>query len=215
MKVLIIGCGKFGVRLAEYLTRKNHEIVVVDNDPETFHALGAEFTGRTICGVGYDKAVLEQAGVASADVLIGCTSSDSLNAVVANIAKNVFHVPTVIARMYDPIRARMFESMGIYTVSITRLGLDNVVEYLEGKRSWRVIRKLGDGAQLVKIRVPNSLVGTGLASLNIAGKIRTVALERQGISMLAEEDARCEYNDILYLAISADSMTLARDMLQL
>ena len=63
MKVLIIGCGKFGVRLAEYLTRKNHEIVVVDNDPETFHALGAEFTGRTICGVGYDKAVLEQAGV--------------------------------------------------------------------------------------------------------------------------------------------------------
>ena len=65
MKVLIIGCGKFGVRLAEYLTRKNHEIVVVDNDPETFHALGAEFTGRTICGVGYDKAVLEQAGVAA------------------------------------------------------------------------------------------------------------------------------------------------------
>ena len=60
MKVLIIGGGKFGFRLAEYLTRKNHEIVVVDNDPETFHALGAEFTGRTICGVGYDKAVLEQ-----------------------------------------------------------------------------------------------------------------------------------------------------------
>ena len=75
---------------------------------------------------GYDIEVLEQAGIATADVLISCASSDSLNAVVANIAKNIFHVPTVIARMYDPIRARMFESMGIYTVSITRLGVDNI-----------------------------------------------------------------------------------------
>lgn len=96
MKALVIGCGKFGVRVSEYLARKNHDVIVIDNSPETFLALSEEFTGRTICGVGYDKDVLEQAGIASADVVIGCTSSDSLNAVVANIAKNVFPVPTVI-----------------------------------------------------------------------------------------------------------------------
>lgn len=87
MKALVIGCGKFGIRISEYLSRKNHEVIVVDNDPETFHALSEEFTGHMICGVGYDKDVLEKAGIKTADVVIGCTSSDSLNAVVANIAK--------------------------------------------------------------------------------------------------------------------------------
>ena len=215
MKALVIGCGKFGVRVAEYLTRKNHDVVVVDNDPESFHALSEEFTGRTICGVGYDKDILEQAGIAMADVVIGCTSSDSLNAVVANIAKNVFHVPTVMARMYDPIRARMFESMGIYTVSITRLGLDNVMEYLEGNRGWRVIRKLGDDIQLVKVRVPVSLEGTKYCELEVEGKIKLIALERQGHSLVPEKNMRCEYNDILYLSVSTDYLNQARDMLQL
>ena len=215
MKALVIGCGKFGIRVSEYLTRKNHDVVVVDNDPEAFHALSEEFTGRTICGVGYDKDVLEQAGIATADVLIGCTSSDSLNAVVANIAKNVFHVPTVIARMYDPIRARMFESMGIYTVSITRLGLENVMEYLEGNKSWRVIHKLGNDAQLVKVRMPSSLVGTKFSSLAEEGKLNIVAIERQGHSLLPEKDMCCEYNDVLYLAVSTDYLSQARDTLQL
>ena len=85
---------------------------------------------------------------------------------VANIAKNIFHVPTVIARMYDPIRARLFESMGIYTVSITRLGTDNVIEYLEENRNWRVIRKFGnEDVQLIKVRVPAALEGTSLKDL--------------------------------------------------
>ena len=208
MKALIIGCGRFGVRVADYLTRNNHDVVVIDIDPETF-------TGRTICGVGYDKAVLEAAGVAAADVVISCTSSDSLNAVVANTAKNVYHVPTVIARMGDPVRARLFESMGIYTVSITKLGLENVVEYLEGSKSWQVIRKLGDGVQLVRARVQVALVGTPVGALHIPGKFRPVAIDRAGRTLLPEDDMCFAYNDILYLAVASESLAEARDMLGL
>ncbi len=215
MKALVIGCGKFGVRVSEYLAWRNHEVVVVDNDSETFLALSKEFTGRTLCGVGYDKEVLEQAGIATADVVIGCTSSDSLNAVVANIAKNVFHVPIVIARMYDPIRARMFEAMGIYTVSITRLGLENVVEYLEGIKSWRVVRKFGSDVQLVRARVPASLDGKKYSELEVDGKVRLMAVERQGYSFVPQMDMFCEYNDILYLSVSDDYLEQARDLLQL
>lgn len=216
MKVLIIGCGKFGVRVSGYLTRNNHDVVVVDNDPEAFHALSEEFTGRTICGIGYDREVLEQAGIATADVVISCASSDSLNAVVASIAKNVFHVPTVIARMYDPIRAKMFESMGIYTVSITRLGLNNVIEYLEENKSWRVIHKLGnEDVQIVKVRVQAALEGTKFADLTVEGRMNLVAVERQGHSILPEKNMCCEYNDMLYLAVSRDYLVQARDMLQL
>ena len=215
MKALIIGCGRFGVRVADYLTRNNHDVVVIDIDPETFTALGETFTGRTICGVGYDKAVLEAAGVAAADVVISCTSSDSLNAVVANPAKNVYHVPTVIARMGDPVRARLFESMGIYTVSITKLGLENVVEYLEGSKSWQVIRKLGDGVQLVRARVQVALVGTPVGALHIPGKFRPVAIDRAGRTLLPEDDMCFAYNDILYLAVASESLAEARDMLGL
>ena len=215
MKALIIGCGRFGVRVADYLTRNNHDVVVIDIDPETFTALGETFTGRTICGVGYAKAVLEAAGVAAADVVISCTSSDSLNAVVANTAKNVYHVPTVIARMGDPVRARLFESMGIYTVSITKLGLENVVEYLEGSKSWQVIRKLGDGVQLVRARVQVALVGTPVGALHIPGKFRPVAIDRAGRTLLPEDDMCFAYNDILYLAVASESLAEARDMLGL
>ena len=215
MKALIIGCGRFGVRVADYLTRNNHDVVVIDIDPETFTALGETFTGRTICGVGYDKAVLEAAGVAAADVVISCTSSDSLNAVVAKKKKNVYHVPTVIARMGDPVRARLFESMGIYTVSITKLGLENVVEYLEGSKSWQVIRKLGDGVQLVRARVQVALVGTPVGALHIPGKFRPVAIDRAGRTLLPEDDMCFAYNDILYLAVASESLAEARDMLGL
>lgn len=215
MKALVIGCGKFGVRVSEYLAWKNHDVVVVDSNSESFLALSKEFTGRTLCGVGYDKDILEQAGIATVDVVISCTSSDSLNAVVANIAKNVYHIPIVIARMYDPIRARMFEAMGIYTVSITRLGLDNVIEYLEGIKSWRVVRKLGNDVQLVRARVPASLEGTPFSALDVDGKIKLIAVERQGYSFVPKPDDFCEYNDIIHLSVGTDYLEQARDLLQL
>lgn len=215
MKVIVIGCGKFGIKVAEYLMRENHDVVIVDNNTAAFRALGESFTGRTVCGVGYDRDVLEEAGVATADVLISCVSSDALNAVVANVAKNIFHVPTVIARMYDPVRARIFESMGIYTVSITRLGVENIAEYLEENRSWRVVRKLvGAEVQLLKVRVPAALDGKKLSELTVEGKMTPVALERRGHAMLIEKDTCAAYRDMLYLAVRRDYLVQARDLLQ-
>ena len=216
MKIIIVGCGKFGVRAAEDLTRKNHDVTIVDTDMESFHALSEEFTGRTICGMGYDKDVLIEAGVATADVLISCTNSDAINAVTVIVAKNVFHVPTVVARMYDPIRARMFESMGVYTVSITRLGVENVMDFLEDNRSIRVIRKMtNDDVELIRIRVNAALDGTELSSLIVDGKMQPVSIERGGHSMMPEAGMRCEYNDVLYLTVSRSYMAQARAQLQL
>lgn len=216
MKIIIVGCGKFGVRAAEDLTRKNHDVTIVDTDMESFHALSEEFTGRTICGMGYDKDVLIEAGVATADVLISCTNSDAINAVTVIVAKNVFHVPTVVARMYDPIRARMFESMGVYTVSITRLGVENVMDFLEDNRSIRVIRKMAnDDVELIRIRVNAALDGTELSSLIVDGKMQPVSIERGGHSMMPEAGMRCEYNDVLYLTVSRSYMAQARAQLQL
>lgn len=215
MKVIVVGCGKFGARVTAYLTRQNHDVTVIDSNPESFHLLNAEFTGEMITGIGYDRDVLESAGINVADVLISCASSDSLNAVIASVAKNSFHVPMVIARMYDPIRAKMFESMGIYTVSITRLGVDNIQEYLEAHRNWRVIHRIGDNEmQLVKARVSLGLEGTPVTRLNIAGKLQVISVERNGHALFVDENLTCEIHDMLYLAISRDYLSQARDLLQ-
>ena len=125
-------------------------------------------------------------------------------------------MPTVIARMYDPIRARIFESMGIYTVSITRLGVDSIAEYLEEDRSWRVIRKLVNAeVQILKVRVPAALDGKKLSDLTAEGKMTPVALERQGHAMLVEKDMCCAYRDMLYVAVRRDYLVQAREILQL
>ena len=216
MKVIVIGCGKFGITISEYLNRQNHDVTVVDNNREAFHSFNEDFTGKMICGFGYDKEILEQAGVTTADVLISCASNDSMNAVIASVAKNIFHVPTVIARMYDPIRARMFEAMGIYTLSVTRLEVDNIVEYLEDNKNWRVIRKLGnEDIQIVKVRADSSLEGTALSDLSVEGKMQLIALERRGRSLFPAPDMACEYHDMLYLAVQRGFIVQARELLKL
>ena len=85
MKIIIVGCGKFGTRLANYLNNQNHDVTIIDNREEAFNNLGGNFTGRTVLGMGYDKDVLESAGIKVADALISCSSSDAINAVVSNI----------------------------------------------------------------------------------------------------------------------------------
>ena len=109
----------------------------------------------------------------------------------------------------------MFEAMGIYTVSITRLGLDNVVEYLEGIKSWRVVRKFGNDVQLVRARIPASLEGKPFSELDVDGKIKLIAVDRQGHSFVPKQDDFCEYSDIVHLSVSMDYLEQARDLLQL
>ena len=117
--------------------------------------------------------------------------------------------------MYDPIRARMIEAMGIYTVSITRLGLDNVIEYLEGIKSWRVVRKFGNDIQLVRARVPAVLEGKPFSELEVEGKVKLITVERKGYSFIPKNDDFCEYNDIVHISVSTDYLEQARDLLRL
>lgn len=216
MKVIVVGCGNFGIAISEYLCRQNHDVTVIDNNSETFHGFNEEFTGRTVCGFGYDRDILEQAGITTADVLISAANNDSMNAVIASVARNIYHVPTVIARMYDPVRARMFDAMGIYTISITHLEVDSILEYLEDSRNWRVIRKLGnEDIQIVKARVSPGLEGTGMSKLSVYGKMYLIAVERRGQSMFPEKDMVCECDDMLYLAVHRDYILRAREVLKL
>src|SRR5512136_174046 len=130
MKVIIVGCGRMGSELAGQLALDGHDVTVVDIDPQAFYRLGATFKGKTVEGVGFDRDVLVRAGVEHADALAAVTAGDNRNAIIARVARNVFHVPKVVARLYDPRRAEIYERLGLQTVSSTGWGVSRAMQLL-------------------------------------------------------------------------------------
>ena len=207
MKIIIVGCGNFGTRLAKYLNGLNHDVVIIDNRQETFNNLDDNFTGKTILGIGYDKDILEKAGIKTADTLVSCSSSDAVNAVVSHIAHNIYHVPNVIARMYDNKKARIFRSMGIHIISVTGLGVERIMDYIDTSRL-QVIKKIGDdsGIRVVKIKAGLSMIGKTVLEITSHGEFEVIAIERYGTTMIPLKDTKIMENDVVYFTVLEESI---------
>ncbi len=119
MKIIIVGCGRVGARLAQRLERGGHEVVVIDENRETFAALGGDFRGATYHGSGLDAPTLKRAGAGKIDALVAVTGGDNRNLMIVQIAKHEFGAPRVLARLKDPIRAAKYREMGIETLCVT------------------------------------------------------------------------------------------------
>lgn len=122
MKVVIVGCGRVGSTLAKNLSQDGHDVAVVDVSRRAFDRLGEDFSGQLVLGSGIDQEVLEQAGADKADCFISVTNGDNRNIMSAQVAKEIFNVPRVMTRIYDPIRERVYREMGLYTYCPTVLG---------------------------------------------------------------------------------------------
>lgn len=122
MKVVIVGCGRVGSTLAKDLARDGHEVSIIDVSRRAFDRLGQDFAGRSILGSGIDQEVLEQAGAKTADCFISVTNGDNRNIMSAQVAREIFKIPRVMTRIYDPIRERVYREMGLYTYCPTVLG---------------------------------------------------------------------------------------------
>jgi trk system potassium uptake protein len=133
MKIIIMGCGRVGSRLANVLDSEGHEVVVVDRNQQSFRRLKEDFGGRTVLGTGIDEDVLVRAGVEGADIFVATTEGDNRNLMSAQIAQNVFKVPMVIARTYDPGRSEIYEKMGLKTYCPTLVGARLLHEMILGK----------------------------------------------------------------------------------
>ena len=124
MQIIVVGCGKVGSRFAQLMSEEGHDIVVVDNDLENFKLLGPNFRGLTILGVPIDEDVLKQAGIESADGLAAVTPDDNINMMACQIAKEIFHVPRIFARIQDPVREQVFYQFGVHTVCPTNMAVE-------------------------------------------------------------------------------------------
>lgn len=131
MKIIIMGCGRVGAKLAELLDGDGHQVTVVDNDASSFRRLPADFGGTALFGNGIDEVVLRRAGIEGADVFLALTQGDNRNVMAAQIAKHIFNVPRVICRIYDPLRQELYESLGLESFSPTTIFAQLVREKIE------------------------------------------------------------------------------------
>src|SRR3972149_1765103 len=111
MKIIIMGCGRVGSQVSQLLVHHGHDVTVIDHDDNAPARLGAEFKGKVVRGLGFDRNVLLEAGVETAEGFVAASSSDNANIVAARIARNIFRVPRVVARLYDPVRAEVYQRL--------------------------------------------------------------------------------------------------------
>ena len=139
MNVVIMGCGRVGARVASLLDHNGHSVTVIDSNASAFRRLSTEFRGDTLIGTGIDEDVLRTAGIESAQAFVAVTNGDNRNIMAAQVAKSIFNVPEVIARIYDPVREDTYRRLGLSTVcpttTVSALILDQVISSGDGFRS--------------------------------------------------------------------------------
>lgn len=131
MKVIIMGCGRVGARLAGLLDIEGHQVTILDTNFYSFRRLPPEFNGTALLGNGTDEEALRKAGIEEADAFIAVTQGDNRNVMAAQIAMHIFNVPRVISRIYDPLRRQLYNSLGIEAISPTIIFAQMIKERLE------------------------------------------------------------------------------------
>jgi trk/ktr system potassium uptake protein len=209
MRVLIVGCGRVGAGLAVALTAEGDAVTVIDKDRRAFDRLGEEFGGPTVEGIGFDRDVLEAAGVGRADALVAVTGGDNSNVVTARVARDTYRVPRVVARIHDPRRAAIYEGLGIVTISSTDWALRKVRDYLE-HRTLKEEAAFGRGeVAMYRLELPQHLVDRRVEELEEGGGLRVLSITRLGGAFVPEAGTVLAEGDVVRVSVAAD----ARDRL--
>lgn len=215
MKIVILGCGRWGAGLAQQLHRENHTVTVVDREPAAFERLGASFSGTRLTGSCLDRDIWLRAGVERADGLAALTGNDEINIIMARIARQTFQVPKAVARLHDPIKADIYRRLGLQTVSPVTWGINRMKEMLLFS-PLDVSFSIGDGhVDLIQVDTPALLVGRRVEEINLPGEAHIVAISRNGQTFLPAAGARFQTGDRLHLAALTSSMARLKRALNL
>ncbi|KNZ42602.1 potassium channel family protein [Acetobacterium bakii] len=206
MKIIIVGCGRVGSGLALSLTRIGHTVTVIDLDATAFELLDPSFKGRTLVGFGFDRDVLLEADIEHSDALAAVTFSDEVNAVIARVASQVFHVPKVVARLKDVRKDQIYNRLGLQTIDPTAWGINRIVDLLCFSPLGTVL-SIGSGdVDIVEIEVPILLVGRRVKELTIPGEIQVIGISRNNKTFLPTLGTEFLERDFIHLAVAGTSM---------
>ena len=214
MHVLIMGCGRVGSELSLALLEGGHDVTIIDKNPEAFWRYPPGEGARQMVGLGFDRELLEEAGIKDADAFIAVSSGDNSNIVSARVALEHFHVPKVIARIYDPRRAEIYGRLNIPTVATTTWGIKQIQLMLLHDRE-EIRESLGGGDILrVRVPVPQHLIGKPANTLNVEGKILVAGVSRGGTGFLPTPDSTLQAGDYLVVMMVKDGLEMLDQQLE-
>ena len=199
MDVIIAGCGRVGSALATNLDKLGHKVAVVDKDPHAFENLKPSFAGKRFTGFVFDRDILEEAGIKEASAFAAVTSGDNSNIVSARVAREHYRVEKVVARIYDPRRAQVYEKLGIQTVATVRWATDQALRVLLPEEL-PVEHTMDNGEVVIMaLSAPREVVGRRALELDLEGRRRVVAVSRFGAPRVPDKDLTIQDGDIIHL----------------
>ena len=189
MNILIIGCGKVGSSLANALDKRGHVVAVVDSHGENFDRLDEGFTGYTVEGVPIDLEILGQAGIEACDFLIAACDDDNINIMVSQIARELFGVPKVLTRIFDPRRTNVFAQFGLSTICPTSLTVDAIEKIIQGEESEASFFAGGSRISISQLAAPDGCQGLTLEEMDHDPAEMAVGVIREDGTVLLRDAA--------------------------
>ena len=214
MHVIVVGCGRVGSDVARKLAVSGHEVVVIDRRGEAFRRLGDDFTGTTLVGVGFDRDLLAAAGITEQSAVAAVTSGDNSNILIARVAKETFGASHVVARIYDPRRASIYERLGIATVATVAWTSERVLRHLLSAGTSPDWIDPSAKFTMLERRVPADAAGTSIASLEAAISGRVALLHRTGETSIPLGTTLLQEDDQLHVIVAAGKSDLLDQQLQ-
>lgn len=211
--VVVVGCGRVGSGLAMAMEGDGHSVAILDKNSRAFRRLPEAFKGQRLVGSGFDRDDLEAAGAVGADALAAVTSGDNTNILTVRIARENYGIARVVARIYDPRRAEIYQRLGIPTVATVTWTIDQVHRTLvpdQMSAEW-----VDSTAKLVLVerRLPEGWAGRTLADVEEAGRVKLVAVSRAGSPRLDIRELVGQEGDVLHIAANSDALDLLAERL--
>lgn len=200
MFIIVVGCGKVGSRFAQILSEEGHDVVIIDNDAEAFKLLDPDFGGLTITGIPIDRDILKKAGIQTADVLAAVTPDDNLNIMVSQMAQEIFKVPRVVARIYNPAREQMFHEFGLETICPTEITVEIIRSMILGGKETSS-HTIGNTAIVFSHqKVQNGNVGKKLGTVKHERDFHIFGIIKDGGFNFPDPEMILDRDDVLVIA---------------
>lgn len=209
-----MGCGRVGSTLARSLEDRNHTVSIIDNNPDAFRRLGPSFNGDKVTGYGFDQAVLAKAGIARADAFAAVSSGDNSNIIAARVARESFGIQQVVARIYDPGRAEVYQRLGITTVATVKWTADQVLRRILPAGAEPDFRDPSGTIRVDQLPVSEPWIGHRTIDLQEQARVRIAWIDRLGEGMLPNKDTVLQEGDLLHVVIREENAAAAYTVIE-
>jgi trk system potassium uptake protein len=197
--IVIMGCGRVGSTIAHILEEQEHSVAIIDQDPEAFRKLSVSFKGSKVTGVGFDRDVLIEAGIERADAFAAVSSGDNSNVIAARVVRESFGVGRVVARIYDPRRAEVYQRLGIPTVATVRWTADQMLRKLLPEGAQELWRDPTGAIVLAEVSYDDHWLGEKASALEESSRTRIAFISRLGEALMPGPGTVLQEGDVLHV----------------